>query len=173
MPFYQIYHSHPLNKAQRQDLAGAITQLHCDAFKTPSFFVHVRFFEEHNGDDAYFVAGKSHPATSNRVIGIVRTSASRSKADFDDLGAKIEEAWYNALKLASPTEKAPWKREDEARRLIMVTFLPMITIREGGMAVPEAGHEENWLKEQMPYIESMANKGIEDFSGLLSEVKDL
>ncbi|KAF4954256.1 hypothetical protein FSARC_12193 [Fusarium sarcochroum] len=173
MPFYQVYHSCRLKKVQRQDFAAAITQLHCEAFTTPPFFVHVCFYQEHNGDDAYFVAGKSHQATSNRVIGNVRSSAPFSKADFDDLGAKIEAAWYDALKLSPPTEKALWKREDEARRLIMVTFLPMITTREGGMAIPDAGHEETWLKEHKPYFESMSNKGIENFSDLLSEIKGL
>ncbi|KAM0288450.1 hypothetical protein ACHAO9_007096 [Fusarium lateritium] len=171
MPFYQVYHSYDLNGDQRQKIASAITQLHCQAFQTPAFFVHVSFIEEGTKDKTYFLAGKAHDATSNRIIGTVRMSATRSKADFDELGAKMEAAWYNALDLTSPTEKESWDNVDEPKRLLMVTFVPMVTIREGGMAIPEAGQEESWLKEQLPYIESMADKGIEDFAELLSEVK--
>jgi phenylpyruvate tautomerase PptA (4-oxalocrotonate tautomerase family) len=172
MPFYQVYHSYSLNGGQRQNIASAITDLHCQAFQTPAFFVHVSFIEEGTKDQTYFMAGKAHDSTSNRIIGTVRMSAARSKADFDKLGAKMEAAWYNALDLKQPTEKESWNSADESKRLLMVTFVPMITIREGGMAIPEAGQEESWLNEQLPYIESMADKGIEDFAGLLSEVKE-
>ncbi|KAF5002481.1 hypothetical protein FGRMN_306 [Fusarium graminum] len=148
-------------------LATAITDLHCQAFKTPAFFVHVGFIENKVEKGTYFVAGKSHDVTSNRIIGTVRTSAARTKEDFDTLGAKIEAAWYHAQNLQSPTEKTSWNAEDELKRLIMVMFVPMITIREGGMAIPEAGQEQSWLDEQLPYVESLADKGIEDFSGLI------
>ncbi|KAF5664460.1 7-alpha-hydroxysteroid dehydrogenase [Fusarium heterosporum] len=157
---------------QRQSLAAAITNLHCQAFKTPAFFVHVGFIENNDKKGTYYVAGKSHDATSNRIIGTVRTSAARTKEDFDTLGAKIEAAWYRALDLQQPTEKPSWNAEDELKRLIMVMFVPMITIREGGMAIPEAGQEQSWLDEQLPHVESLANKGIEDFSGLLKEIKE-
>ncbi|KAF4439703.1 hypothetical protein F53441_12514 [Fusarium austroafricanum] len=171
MPFYEIHHSYPLDQDQRQSLATAITRLHCEAFKTPEFLVHVRFFAEDNNDNVYFIAGKPHHLTSNRISGSVRHSAARSKEDFDKLAAKIEEAWYDTLRVIPPHEKATWTSEDEKTRLMKVKFVPMITIREGGMAAPVAGEEEAWLKEQLPYIESMANKGMEDFVGLLAEVK--
>ncbi|KAF4958849.1 hypothetical protein FGADI_2051 [Fusarium gaditjirri] len=152
-------------------LATAITRLHCEAFKTPAFLVHVRFFAEENTDNTYFVAGKSHPLSSNRISGIVRTSAARSKADFDELGAKIEAAWYETLQITSPPEKSTWSEEDEKTRLIMVKFVPLVAIREGGMAAPQAGEEEAWLEEQLPYIESMAEKGVEDFINFRNEIK--
>ncbi|SCV38011.1 uncharacterized protein FFB14_06810 [Fusarium fujikuroi] len=171
MPFYEVHHSCPLTQDQCQNLATAITRLHCEAFKTPAFLVHVRFFTEDNTDNTYFVAGKPHPLTSNRISGNVRTSAARSKADFDELGAKIEAAWYETLQVTSPPEKSAWSDEDEKRRLIMVRFIPLVTIREGGMAAPEAGEEETWLREQMPHIENMANKGVGDFIDFWNEIK--
>ncbi|KAF5023102.1 hypothetical protein F66182_4859 [Fusarium sp. NRRL 66182] len=171
MPFYQVYHSCVLNQDERQAFATAITELHCEAFKTPSFFVHVQFLAEGSSDETYFLAGKPHTSTSNRVIGLVRTSAARTRADFDDPAVKIEAAWYDTLQISSPAEKEKWDSEGEARRLIMVTFLPMLALREGGMSIPEAGQEESWLREQTPFIESMANRGIEDFSDLLSELR--
>ncbi|KAH7253877.1 uncharacterized protein BKA55DRAFT_566401 [Fusarium redolens] len=171
MPFYEVHYSCPLTQDQRQGLATAITRLHCEAFKTPAFLVHVRFFAEDNADNTYFVAGKSHPLTSNRISGNVRTSATRSKADFDELGAKIEAAWYETLQVIPPPEKPTWSDEDEKTRLIMVKFVPLVTIREGGMAAPQAGEEETWLNEQLPHIETMANKGVGDFTDFLNELK--
>lgn len=152
MPFYQIYRSYPLDQDQRQSIASSITNLHCRAFTTPSFFVHVHFIHEDSGSGNYFLAGKPHTATSNRIIGIVRTSATRPKAAFDELGAQIEGAWYDALKIAAPAEKKEWSQDGEEKRLMMVTFVPMVTIREGGMAIPEAGQEGGWLKGQMPFF---------------------
>ncbi|KAF4340541.1 cis-3-chloroacrylic acid [Fusarium beomiforme] len=172
MPFYEVYHSCPLNQDQRQQLAQAITQLHCEAFKTtPAFFVHVRFFAEENSENVYFIAGRPHHLTSNRISGNVRTSAARSKEDFDELATKIEAAWYETLKLTPPTEKAAWTRDDEEKRLILVKFVPLVTIREAGMDAPVAGQEENWLESQLPYVEAMANKGVGDFADILAEVQ--
>ncbi|ESU07619.1 hypothetical protein FGSG_02211 [Fusarium graminearum PH-1] len=173
MPFYQIHHSCSLNQNQRQLLATAITQLHCRAFETPSFFVHVRFYPEENKDNNYFVAGWPHPATSNRIVGLVRDSASRSKADFDKLATDIEEYWYSVLGVQPPAKKSRWNVGDEEKRLIMVTFTPMLALREGGMTIPEAGKEEDWLQEQLPYIDSMRVKGIEGFPGLYNDAKNI
>jgi len=64
MPFYEVHHSCSLTQGQRQNLATAITRLHCEAFKTPAFLVHVRFFAEDNTDNTYFIAGKPHPRRS-------------------------------------------------------------------------------------------------------------
>ncbi|KAJ3540753.1 hypothetical protein NM208_g4926 [Fusarium decemcellulare] len=172
MPFYQVFHSYPLTQEQRQAIASSITNLHCKAFTTPSFFVHVHFVKEDVSEGAYFLAGKPRAVTSNRIIGIVRTSATRTKGAFDDLAAQIENEWYSTLKTVAPTEKANWSQGDEAKRLLQVTFVPMITIREGGMAIPEAGQEGSWLKGQLPYFKEMSDKGIEDFSDLLSELKE-
>jgi hypothetical protein len=55
----------------------------------------------------------------------------------------------------------------------MVKFVPLVTGREVGMNAPEAGKEANWLPDQMPYIEAMANKGVGRFADMLAEVKGL
>ncbi|KAM5526564.1 hypothetical protein FOXYSP1_21053 [Fusarium oxysporum f. sp. phaseoli] len=92
MPFYKVHHSYPLNKDQRQQFAQAITQLHCKAFKTHTLFIHVRFFAEENSKNVYFVGGRSHHLTSNRISGTIRVSPLRSKEDFYKLAIKIEAA---------------------------------------------------------------------------------
>ncbi|KAF4964308.1 hypothetical protein FSARC_7753 [Fusarium sarcochroum] len=167
MPFYEIHHSYALTDEQRQSIAHSITNLHCAAFTTPSFFVHVQFISHDVSDRTYFMAGKPRTFNSNRIIGVVRTSPARTKADFDSLAARIEAAWYKAL----TAEKEGLSHAEEAKRLLMVTFVPMVTIREGGMEIPEAGQEGGWLKQQLPYIQEMSNKGLGDFAGLLDELQ--
>lgn len=64
------------------------------------------------------------------------------------------------------------ERDKELRRLVMVVFTPMITIREGGMAIPEAGQESDWLKDHLPYIKEMGQKeGIKDFTDMFEELE--
>ncbi|KAJ0311250.1 hypothetical protein COL516b_001955 [Colletotrichum fioriniae] len=171
MPFYQVYHTYPLTQKQRESIALSITNLHCSTFSTPAFFVHVNFIkqESKSDDGTYFMAGKSHTSNSNRIVALVRTSASRTKDDFDALAAKIEDAWNGAIK--EPGKEAEF---DEAKRLLMVVFTPMLAIREGGMAIPDAGHEEAWLKQQLPYFKEMSEKhGVKDFTDLLEELKQM
>ncbi|KAK0376920.1 hypothetical protein CLIM01_05709 [Colletotrichum limetticola] len=171
MPFYQIYHTYPLAQKQRESIALSITNHHCSTFSTPAFFVHVNFIKQEpkSDDGTYFMAGKSHTSNSNRIVALVRTSASRTKDDFDALAAKIEDAWNGAVK--EPGKEAEF---DEAKRLLMVVFTPMLAIREGGMAIPDAGHEEAWLKQQLPYFKEMSEKhGVKDFTDLLEELKQM
>ncbi|KAL3292343.1 putative Cis-3-chloroacrylic acid dehalogenase [Colletotrichum asianum] len=94
MPFYQVYHTYPLAGHQRQAIATSITNLHCKAFDTPSFFVHVNFIKQEDApaEDTYFMAGKPHSSNSNRVVAVVRTSPNRTKAHWDKLSADIEDA---------------------------------------------------------------------------------
>ncbi|PNS15592.1 hypothetical protein CAC42_851 [Sphaceloma murrayae] len=168
MPLYQVHHSHPLSSSQKHDLAQRITNLHAHKFTTPSFFVHVKFIAE-DGNDSYFLAGKPHAANANRVVGVVRTSASRTKADFDALGEEIEKAWYDVV---DGKGRTVGDLNKEGKRLVMVVFTPMITIREGGMAIPDAGKEGEWLKQHLPHIKEMADKeGIEDFQEMIEEVQ--
>ncbi|KXH52114.1 hypothetical protein CNYM01_00445 [Colletotrichum nymphaeae SA-01] len=162
---------HLANLKQRESIALSITNLHCSTFSTPAFFVHVNFIKQEpkSDDGTYFMAGKSHTSNSNRIVALVRTSASRTKDDLDALAAKIEDAWNGAVK--EPGEEAEF---DEAKRLLMVVFTPMLAIREGGMAIPDAGHEEAWLKQQLPYFKEMSEKhGVKDFTDLLEELKQM
>ncbi|KAJ0163763.1 hypothetical protein CTA2_2451 [Colletotrichum tanaceti] len=169
MPYYQVHHTYPLSLTQRQSIALSITNLHCGAFNTPASFVHVSFSKQDPAPDdgTYFMAGKSHPDISNRIVAVVRTSASRTKDDFDNLAASIEDAWNGALREGNSNagggaEQAGQAEQvevlDASKRLTMVVFTPLLAVREGGMAVPEAGHEEAWLKQQLPYIKEMAEK---------------
>jgi phenylpyruvate tautomerase PptA (4-oxalocrotonate tautomerase family) len=162
MPLYEVHHSLPLSNEQRQSLATAITNLHCTAFTTPSFFVHIQFVPQDASDGNYFMAGKSKVTSSNRIIANVRTSPSRSKADFDALAEKIERAWYDAVEGSVADSKSA---------LRMVAFTQLVAIREAGVAIPEAGHEKAWFQENMPYFKEMSEKGLEEYSEMLHELQ--
>ncbi len=157
--------------------------MHANTFTTPSVFVHVRFTSHDATDHSYFVGGKPRTDCTNQIIGYVRTSSSRSKSDFDGLAEKIEEAWRAAVYGEMITEgKDEGKRQKEvdetdrertARNLLVVAFLPMVAIREGGLAIPEAGQEAEWYKENMSYFQKEADeKGDEIYKDMLEELKD-
>ena len=165
MPFYQVHHSYPLNNEQKQRLASSITNLHCTTFTTPSFFVHVEFVAHDINEGTYFSGGQRRTAGSNRIFGTVRVSPSRNKSDFDTLAAKIEKAWYDTV--GSEGEKVA-----DEQRLLMVMFTPIVAIREGGMTIPEAGHEGEWLKRQLPHIRRMSELGMDDFKDMLTELDE-
>ena len=141
MPFYEIHHSLTLTNSETGSLAKKITELHCTKFTTPAFFVHVKFTPQNPSTETptYFIAGKAHLKAENRIIATVRVSSARSKTDFDELAAQIEKVWY---------EVVGGSIEDPEKRLIFVSFKPMISMRKGGMAIPEAGCEEGSLEER-------------------------
>lgn len=183
MPTYHVNHSSPLTQQQRQSLATSITNLHCQAFNTPVFFVHVYFHPTNPSDGSYFLAGKPRLDNSNSIVAFVRTSAARTKASFDALAEKIEDAWDVVVRDegeeqgdenghgAAGEQQEAGARED-AKRLLKISFTPMLSIREGGMAAPEAGQEDAWLEQNLPHIREMSEKhNIDEFTELLEEMK--
>lgn len=97
MPFYQVFHSYPLSKAQKDRLATAITYLHSHTFKTPSLFVNVLFHAEDASDENYYMAATARINATNRILAMVRTSDKRTKADFDALAEKLENEWWDTV----------------------------------------------------------------------------
>ena len=180
MPYYEIEHSYPLEPSQRQELASTITKLHSHTFTTPSIFVNVHFKACDATDYSYYVAGEPRNTNTNRIHANVRTG-SRTKKDFDDLAAKIEGAWKDAIdgeKITEGKDKGKRKgevdetdRQREAKELLFVVFSPMITVRERGMVICEAGKEAEFYKENMSYIKEMAELGEQDFKGMLEELE--
>lgn len=110
-------------------------------------------------------------------------SSSRSKSDFDGLAQKIEEAWRAAVYGEMITEgQNQGKRQKEideldrdrvARKLLVMAFLPMVAIREGGLTIPKVGQEAGWYKENMSYFQKEADeKGDETYMDMLTELKE-
>ena len=44
--------------------------------------------------------------------------------------------------------------------------------QEAGMALPQAGHDKQWLKDRLYDFESRAEEGEEKFRNLITEVKE-
>lgn len=173
MPFYEVHHSYPLSADQQQTLASAITNLHATTFSTPSIFVHVQFVRaDDTGKVEYFMAGQRRTGKVNRIVGILRTSPTRTKADFDKLAIGIEEVWYNALDVKPPGPGEVISAANADKKLGLVAFTPMITAREAGFAAPEAGKEGEWFKQELPHFKKLAEAGDEDIVHMLNELKE-
>ncbi|KAI1614044.1 hypothetical protein EDD37DRAFT_471741 [Exophiala viscosa] len=166
MPMYQIQHTIPLTASQKHAIARSITSLHSTTFVTPSLFVNVVFQHLKTSDDGpnYFLAGEPTSASHgpNRILALVRSSPGRTKATFDDLAVKIENAWYDAIGDS---------HDKQAKKMHFIAFYPMIAVRENGVAIPDAGNEGTWLKENMPYFKSQAYEhDDEEFKKMIEEV---
>lgn len=173
MPYYEVYHSYPLTSEQQQEIASAITNLHAITFTTPSLFVHVQFIKsDESGSTVHFMAGTRRSAQTNRIIGIVRTSAKRTKADFDQLAQRIENAWYSALGVSFNESTQQLPPSEEGKKLTLVAFTPLLHVREWGLAAPEVGKEGEWVKELLPYMQRIAETGNKDVANMLKEFEE-
>jgi phenylpyruvate tautomerase PptA (4-oxalocrotonate tautomerase family) len=173
MPFYEVHHSHPLTNEQQQEIASAITNLHATTFTTPSLFVHVHFTKsDESGGAVHFMAGTRRSAQTNRIIGTVRTSAKRTKADFDRLAQRIESAWYSALSVNFDETTQQLSPSDEGKRLALVAFTPLLHVREWGLGAPDVGKEGEWMKELLPYMQRIAETGNKDIADMIKEFEE-
>jgi phenylpyruvate tautomerase PptA (4-oxalocrotonate tautomerase family) len=164
MPFYEITHSYPLTPTQRQLIAERITDLHSTTFNAPSLFVNINFSPITSSED-YFYGGKRRPNT-NRIFAHVRSGPSRSSKDFDRLAEDIDGIWDDVVGL-----KEGDSRVGNEKVLQCVFVVPGITAREEGFAIPPAGQEGAWFKENWSAFKARADAGDEDFIGLLEEVE--
>ncbi|KAM3453973.1 hypothetical protein MY4038_004681 [Beauveria bassiana] len=171
MPYYEVNHSLPLTDAQRQSLAQAITKIHATTFNTPTMFVNVRFVKEDLAQGNLFIAGVRETRTSNIIISYVRTSAARTKADFDQVAKELEDAWYDVVGKGAKTSEHPYLVEDPETRLHAIGMLPIVTAREAGFTIPVAGEEAEWIREQLPVFKQLAGHGEASFVSLLSELQ--
>ncbi|KAJ6014481.1 hypothetical protein N7540_009072 [Penicillium herquei] len=139
MPLYEICHSYPLTRSQKDTLASFITVLHAQTFTTPTQFVNIQFKSPEPVGD-YYVGGKSQQLVSpNRLIATVRVGPSRTKSMFDDVGIKIRQKWdeiverpYGELDMKNPA----MKEERERKNLRFIVFKPMTAAIENGVVVP-------------------------------------
>lgn len=169
MPYYEVQHTFTLSSEQRENLAAAITNLHTLTFNTPSLFVNIKFtfIVASNANCDFFIGGQARP-NHNIVVAHVR-SDDPSTAAFQALSKKIEELWDGTVGLGSRGGDANgWGVQ--AKRLNAVFVVPGLVAREAGLAIPEAGGEEEWLRGSMRIFEQRAKNGDEDVKALIEEV---
>jgi hypothetical protein len=74
---------------------------------------------------------------------MVRTSPSRKKAVFDDLAARIEKVWYDAVggPPTDPDDSDSASADKASKKMHFITFYPMIAARENGVTIPDVRPE--------------------------------
>ncbi|KAJ9607633.1 hypothetical protein H2200_007711 [Cladophialophora chaetospira] len=184
MPVYQILHSFPLTRHQKDLLAERITVLHSTEYLTPSLFVNVNFVASKSTGD-FYLAGKPYnggKTAPNIISGTVRTSPKRTKERWEVFARRLEAAWYEVIN--GPKEQGETnganghsvelsKEERRARKLHLVGFNGVITGIENGVILPSADDEGPWLKKNLSYFKEQAELyDDEPFQDLLQELKD-
>lgn len=178
MPFYEVQHTYPLTPSQKHAFAKAITELHSTTFLTPSLFVNVSFHHlaPRDNENTYFLAGEPvahNNAGPNRVLAMVRTSAKRTKAIWDDLAEKLEARWYQIVneEKQNGSSYSDAKADKAAKKMHLITFYPMVAARENGVTIPDAGSESSWLRDNMPFFKSQAYEHDDvDFRKMIEEI---
>lgn len=90
MPFYQVYHSTPLDNLQRDALAKAITNAHSGTTGALKIFVNIDF--HHNTNPYQYVGGIRRP--NNKIIGLLRPRGDVIGEELmKDIMKEIQEAW--------------------------------------------------------------------------------
>ncbi|KAI1495741.1 hypothetical protein F5X99DRAFT_108065 [Biscogniauxia marginata] len=154
MPLYDFTHNASLSSQQQDDLAAAITKIHTTYFTTPSFFVNVRFTSA-DGYRAY-VGGKRKQA--NILTARVRTSPARKREMFDELCLQVAKVWREIVP------------ENPDLRVFIIGGI--IAGLEHGFAIPEAGKDKEWIKNNLPEFQKKADEGITEFQELIKEIKE-
>lgn len=93
MPLYDVEHFDPLSEEQQAALAVAFTNLHASRFKTPKFFVNVRYTDV--SGQVVYRGGKK--VQYNRVILRTRVGEQRSKDLYDDHCRDIINIWADVV----------------------------------------------------------------------------
>ncbi|KNG86961.1 hypothetical protein ANOM_004189 [Aspergillus nomiae NRRL 13137] len=178
MPLYEVEHCIALSKAQRNELAQAITLLHTRKFTTPSLFVNVRFVDASNS--CSYIGGKEvrysyspseiHFQTLiqraiNRIIAYVRPGGNRTTADFEELAQRVTDAWNQIVVQGAECRT---KESQLNRVFIMGTITAGM---ENGFLLPRAGEDATWLRDNAPRFEELAKQGDRDFIELVAEME--
>ena len=113
----------------KASLAAEITRIHVAANHVPAAYVNVVFSELPTGN--VFTGGE--PGTPLLVSGWVRR------------GHPVEESKALALQLSAAAARIAGL--DERHVMVVITDSPAQAAVEGGRALPEPGHEAEWLRE--------------------------
>jgi phenylpyruvate tautomerase PptA (4-oxalocrotonate tautomerase family) len=178
MPLYEIHHSHTLTAAQQRALATSITALHCSTFSAPSLFVNIVFLPS----STHFVGGAA--AQPNYIIGHLRPRGPENGAKLATIVAELTRIWNAHVRLEGGgsvldripgvgyTPKKGDGRLDDVRALHGVFLMEDIAAgAEQGFALPVAGQDGAWVRENMAEFRRRAEDGDEGMRALIEEVK--
>ncbi|KAJ6522232.1 hypothetical protein DFH09DRAFT_1372776 [Mycena vulgaris] len=163
MPLYEVWHSYPLTEAQRADLAQRITTIHATVFTVPAAFVHVRF--TNYAATEHYMGGKKRTGTMNLVLGNVRTGSSRPRDLYESLCRQLEAAWT-----ASVGDPATQGGAHAHFSGAYVLGTVAASYKQGWM-VPEAGQDVEWMHENLPKFQALADDGNEFCRDMIAELR--
>ncbi|KAJ6474341.1 hypothetical protein C8R45DRAFT_1217398 [Mycena sanguinolenta] len=141
MPDWEVWHSYPLTEAQRNDLAQRITIIHTTLFTVPAAFVHVRI--------------ANYAATEHYIAGKKRRHSKPG----------LEAAWT-----ASVGDLAT--QDGAHAHLAAASYARTVTAAyEQGFMAPEAGHDVEWMRENLLKFQALADDGNGFFQDMISELR--
>jgi phenylpyruvate tautomerase PptA (4-oxalocrotonate tautomerase family) len=130
MPIYQCTSPEGLlDDSTREKIAKEITRIHCDATGAPALFVNVLFHETQKG--SYFVGGR--PSGHSIVVGAIRQG--RDVATRQAMLTNLSQMWTGLT------------GQPEGEIFVALTEIPAENFMEGGLIIPEPGHEQTWFDE--------------------------
>ncbi|KAJ7343243.1 hypothetical protein DFH08DRAFT_1009724 [Mycena albidolilacea] len=163
MPLYEVWHSYPLTEAQRADLAQRITAIHTTVFTVPAAFVHVRF--ANYAATEHYMGGKKRTGTMNLILGNVRPGSSRTRDLYESLCRQIEVAWTASV-------GDPATQGVAHAHLGGVFVLGTVTASyEEGFLHPVAGQDVEWMRENLPKFQALADDGNEFWRDMIAELR--
>ncbi|KAH8124124.1 hypothetical protein LI328DRAFT_168763 [Trichoderma asperelloides] len=162
MPLYQVEHSDPLTRAEKDELAAKITDIHKTTYGTPTPFISV-VFEDISKTD-FYEGGVLKPGY-NRIFAIVRIGGSRTTKDFNELCTKLSNAWREVI-----------SRNDSATRNVERKLAGAFVLRsinamwERGFILPEPGQDKEWFEQKKTEFRERAKSGDGTMMRLLREL---
>lgn len=161
MPLYDIEYVIPLNDAQQEALAKAFKSIHCKRFRTPSFFINVRFTDVsaqkvHRGGVLRYY---------NRAILRTRVSENRSRKQYGEHCKELIAAWDKIVRPENVDSK-----HDKTQRTVWIMGA-LTTVVEMRFQRPAAGEEIEWLRGNKDDFERLAEDGDEDMQQLMKELR--
>ncbi|OQU94754.1 hypothetical protein CLAIMM_01061 [Cladophialophora immunda] len=155
MPLYDVEHVAALTPDQQEALAKAFTNLHSTRFRTPKFFLNVRYTDV----SGQVVFRNGRRAVYNRIILRTRAGEQRSKELYDEHCRDIIKIWEDIV-----------GTEGELGLRTVWVLGALTTAVECGIARPKVGEEDEWLKANVEEFQKLAAAGDEDFVELVQEL---
>ncbi|KAJ7692554.1 hypothetical protein B0H17DRAFT_1061254 [Mycena rosella] len=163
MPLYEVWHSYPLSETQRADLAQRITTIHTTVFTVPAAFVHVRF--ANYAATEHYMEGKKRTGTINLVLCNVRPGPSRTRDLYESLCRQIEATWTASV-------GDPATQGVAHAHLAGAFVLGTVTVaNEQGFMIPEAGQDAEWMRENLPKFQALADDRNELCRDMIAELR--
>jgi phenylpyruvate tautomerase PptA (4-oxalocrotonate tautomerase family) len=141
MPLYQcISPEGLLDDSGRENIAGEITRIHCNATGAPPSFVNVLFLDTPSG--TFFIEGR--PSNHSVVRGAIRQG--RSVATRQAMLRDLSQMWARVT------------GQSEGELLVVLSEVPSENVMEAGLILPNPGHEEQWFEENRTRLTALGHQ---------------